>query len=58
MASAATDTNLPDTGEQTGLRARAEMLDDGIDLVRSLWEGRGGAMRERLKAGPPGPSDQ
>ena len=58
MGSAATDTNLPDTGEQTGLRARAEMLDDGIDLVRSLWEGRGGAMRERLKAGPPGPSDQ
>jgi len=37
----ATDTNLPDTGEETGLRARAEMLDDGIDLVRSLWEGRG-----------------
>src|SRR5215831_7298299 len=36
----ATDTNLPDTGEETGLRARAEMLDEGIDLVRSLWEGR------------------
>jgi hypothetical protein len=36
----ATDTNLPDTGEETGLRARAEMLDEGIDMVRSLWEGR------------------
>jgi alkanesulfonate monooxygenase SsuD/methylene tetrahydromethanopterin reductase-like flavin-dependent oxidoreductase (luciferase family) len=36
----ATETNLPDTGEETGLRARAEMLDEGIDLVRSLWEGR------------------
>jgi alkanesulfonate monooxygenase SsuD/methylene tetrahydromethanopterin reductase-like flavin-dependent oxidoreductase (luciferase family) len=37
----ATDTNLPDTGEETGLRPRAEMLDEGIDLVRSLWEGQG-----------------
>ena len=37
----ATDTNLPDTGEETGLRARAEMLDEGIDLIRALWEGKG-----------------
>src|SRR5258707_13122043 len=36
----ATDTNLPDTGEETGLHARAEMLDEGIDLIRSLWGGR------------------
>jgi hypothetical protein len=37
----ATDTNLPDTGEETDLRARAEMLDEGIDLLRSLWDGHG-----------------
>ena len=37
----ATDTNLPDTGEETGLRARAEMLDEGIDLIRALWDGKG-----------------
>src|SRR5690348_13397705 len=34
----ATGTDLPDTGEETGLHARAEMLDEGIDLIRSLWE--------------------
>src|SRR5215467_398524 len=37
----ATETNLPDTGEQTALRARAEMLDEGIDLVQVLWAGEG-----------------
>jgi hypothetical protein len=37
----ATETNLPDTGEETGLRERAEMLDEGIDLIRALWEGKG-----------------
>ncbi|HEX5190578.1 MAG TPA: LLM class flavin-dependent oxidoreductase [Streptosporangiaceae bacterium] len=37
----ATDTNLPDTGEETGIRARAELLDEGIDLIRALWEGKG-----------------
>lgn len=36
----ATDTNLPDTAEETGLHARAEMLDEGIDLIRSLWAGQ------------------
>jgi alkanesulfonate monooxygenase SsuD/methylene tetrahydromethanopterin reductase-like flavin-dependent oxidoreductase (luciferase family) len=36
----ATDTDLPDTGEETGLRARAAMLDEGIDLIRDVWEGR------------------
>jgi alkanesulfonate monooxygenase SsuD/methylene tetrahydromethanopterin reductase-like flavin-dependent oxidoreductase (luciferase family) len=37
----ATETNLPDTGEETGLRERAEMLDEGIDLIRALWDGKG-----------------
>src|SRR5258708_15470229 len=35
----ATDTDLPDTGEVTGLRDRAELLDEGIDLIRTLWDG-------------------
>lgn len=35
----ATDTDLPDTGEVTDLRGRAALLDEGIDLVRTLWEG-------------------
>jgi alkanesulfonate monooxygenase SsuD/methylene tetrahydromethanopterin reductase-like flavin-dependent oxidoreductase (luciferase family) len=35
----ATDTDLPDTGEVTDLRRRAAMLDEGIDLIRTLWEG-------------------
>lgn len=37
----ATDTELPDTAEETGLRERAAMMDEGIDLIRALWEGRG-----------------
>src|ERR1022692_2381838 len=37
----ATDTNLPDTGEVTDLRCRAEMLDEGIDLIHALWDGQG-----------------
>jgi alkanesulfonate monooxygenase SsuD/methylene tetrahydromethanopterin reductase-like flavin-dependent oxidoreductase (luciferase family) len=36
----ATETNLPDTGEETRLRERAEMLDEGIDLIRALWDGK------------------
>jgi alkanesulfonate monooxygenase SsuD/methylene tetrahydromethanopterin reductase-like flavin-dependent oxidoreductase (luciferase family) len=36
----AVDTYLPDTGEVTELRARAERMDEGIDLIRALWEGR------------------
>ncbi len=36
----ATDTNLPDTGEVTDLRGRAELLDEGIDLIRALWDGQ------------------
>ena len=34
-------TELPDTGEETGIRPRAEMLDEGIDLIRMLWDGGG-----------------
>src|SRR6266702_2900435 len=32
----ATDTELPDTGEVTDLRGRAELLDEGIDLIRAV----------------------
>jgi alkanesulfonate monooxygenase SsuD/methylene tetrahydromethanopterin reductase-like flavin-dependent oxidoreductase (luciferase family) len=35
----AVTTDLPDTGEVTDLRGRAELLDEGIDLIRTLWEG-------------------
>ncbi len=35
----ALDTDLPETGEITGLRDRADRLDEGIDLIRMLWEG-------------------
>lgn len=35
----AVGTGLPDTGEETGLRARAALLDEGIDLIRALWSG-------------------
>src|SRR6266545_1755961 len=35
----ATTTDLPLTGEETGLRTRAEMMDEGLDLIRLLWEG-------------------
>jgi len=36
----AVTTDLPLTGEVTDLRTRAEMMDEGIDLIRELWEGR------------------
>jgi hypothetical protein len=32
-------TGLPDTGEVTDTRGRAERLDEGIDLIRALWAG-------------------
>src|SRR3954471_10181258 len=32
-------TDLPLTGEATDLRERAAMMDDGIDLMRTLWAG-------------------
>ena len=35
----ALDADLPDTGEATDLRERAAMLDEGIDLIRTLWQG-------------------
>jgi hypothetical protein len=31
--------DLPTTGEVVDLRTRAEMLDEGIDLMRALWAG-------------------
>jgi alkanesulfonate monooxygenase SsuD/methylene tetrahydromethanopterin reductase-like flavin-dependent oxidoreductase (luciferase family) len=35
----ALDEGMPQAGEVTGLRARAERLDEGIDLIRQLWSG-------------------
>ena len=35
----AVDTGLPDTGEETDKRLRAIRLDEGIDLIRTLWDG-------------------
>lgn len=36
----AVDTGLGWTGEETDRRVRAEMLDEGIDIITGLWEGR------------------
>jgi alkanesulfonate monooxygenase SsuD/methylene tetrahydromethanopterin reductase-like flavin-dependent oxidoreductase (luciferase family) len=38
----AVDTDLPDTGEVADLRGRAERMDEGIDLIRALWDGQTG----------------
>lgn len=35
----ALDDALPKTGEESNLRTRAEMMDEGIDLIRTLWSG-------------------
>jgi alkanesulfonate monooxygenase SsuD/methylene tetrahydromethanopterin reductase-like flavin-dependent oxidoreductase (luciferase family) len=35
----ALDAALPQTGEESDLRTRAEMMDEGIDLIRTLWSG-------------------
>ncbi len=35
----ALDTDLPVTDEVTGLRDRADLMDEGIDLIRLLWDG-------------------
>jgi len=35
----AVDTDLPDTAEVTDLRERAARLGEGIDLIRTLWDG-------------------
>jgi alkanesulfonate monooxygenase SsuD/methylene tetrahydromethanopterin reductase-like flavin-dependent oxidoreductase (luciferase family) len=32
-------TGLPETGEVTDVRGRAERLDEGIDLIHALWAG-------------------
>jgi alkanesulfonate monooxygenase SsuD/methylene tetrahydromethanopterin reductase-like flavin-dependent oxidoreductase (luciferase family) len=37
----AVDDALPSTGEETGLRERAALMDEGIDLIRTLWSGSG-----------------
>ena len=36
----AIDSELGNTGEETDRRARADMLDEGIDLIREFWQGR------------------
>jgi alkanesulfonate monooxygenase SsuD/methylene tetrahydromethanopterin reductase-like flavin-dependent oxidoreductase (luciferase family) len=36
----AVDAVLGNTGEETDTRRRAAMMDEGIDLIRGLWEGR------------------
>jgi alkanesulfonate monooxygenase SsuD/methylene tetrahydromethanopterin reductase-like flavin-dependent oxidoreductase (luciferase family) len=33
--------DLPLTGEPTGVRERADLMDEGIDLLRKLWSGVG-----------------
>ena len=35
----AIETDLPETGEVVDRRSRAELLDEGIDLIRALWGG-------------------
>jgi alkanesulfonate monooxygenase SsuD/methylene tetrahydromethanopterin reductase-like flavin-dependent oxidoreductase (luciferase family) len=35
----AVETDLPQTGEVVDLPMRAEYLDEGIDLIRTLWDG-------------------
>jgi hypothetical protein len=35
----ALEDDLPSTGEVADLRARADRLDEGIDLIRALWNG-------------------
>src|SRR5215467_13301797 len=35
----AVDTGLPSTGEETDKRLRATRMDEGIDLIRTLWDG-------------------
>jgi alkanesulfonate monooxygenase SsuD/methylene tetrahydromethanopterin reductase-like flavin-dependent oxidoreductase (luciferase family) len=36
----ALEPDLPRTGEVEDLRTRADMLDEGIDLMRALWDGQ------------------
>jgi alkanesulfonate monooxygenase SsuD/methylene tetrahydromethanopterin reductase-like flavin-dependent oxidoreductase (luciferase family) len=44
----AIDTDLPSTGEVTDLKERAQLLDEGIDLIRVLWEGGGSYHSDRF----------
>jgi alkanesulfonate monooxygenase SsuD/methylene tetrahydromethanopterin reductase-like flavin-dependent oxidoreductase (luciferase family) len=37
----ALDDQLPDTGEEPDLRTRAAKLDEGIDLMQTVWSGGG-----------------
>jgi Luciferase-like monooxygenase len=45
----AADADLPDTGEVTGLRERADLLDEGIDLIHALWAGERGYRGEHYQ---------
>ena len=36
----ATDASLGNTGEELDTRVRAEMMDEGIDIMRGFWEGK------------------
>src|SRR3954462_10248657 len=36
----AVDTSLGQTGEETDRRVRAELLDEGIDLIAGFWQGQ------------------
>jgi hypothetical protein len=40
IGTGATDAALGTTGEETNTKIRAERMDDAIDLMRGLWEGR------------------
>ncbi len=35
----AVHSSLPATGEEIGMRERADLMDEGIDLIRELWAG-------------------
>ncbi len=45
--------DLPLTGEATGVRERAEMMDEGIDLMRTVWS-TGGSYDGRFYTYSPG----
>src|SRR5919202_295422 len=40
VGTGATDAVLGTTGEPVEVRTRAELLDEGIDIIAGLWEGR------------------
>ncbi|MGO8729131.1 MAG: hypothetical protein ACLQK8_20965 [Streptosporangiaceae bacterium] len=56
MGVGALGTDLPDTGEVTDLRGRAGRLDEGIDLIRALWDGQSRHRGQHYRYwGPPAP---